>query len=164
MSLESVKKQFREQNWGLNIVELGESSATVELAAKALGVEPARIAKTMAFRLKDRDLLILSKGDARVDNRKYKDCFGEKLKMLKSDEVLEVTGHPVGGVCPFGLKKPLDIYLDQSLREFDYVFPAGGSPNSAVKITIGQLVELTNGKWVDVCVEVLNSGRPENVL
>ncbi|TCL64711.1 aminoacyl-tRNA editing protein [Hydrogenispora ethanolica] len=97
----------------------------------------------MAFRLKERDVLIVAKGDARVDNRKYKEYFKEKAKMLKSDEVLEVTGHPVGGVCPFGLKQRLAIYLDQSLREFDYVFPAGGSPNSAVRISPSQLEPVT---------------------
>jgi prolyl-tRNA editing enzyme YbaK/EbsC (Cys-tRNA(Pro) deacylase) len=151
MSLESVKKQFKEQGLALKVVELGTSSATVELAAKALNVEPGRIAKTMALQLKEQAILILAKGDARIDNHKYKECFNEKVKMLKPDEVLAVTGHPVGGVCPFGLKKTLPVYLDKSLREFDYVFPAGGSPNSAVKIDIDHLKEITHGEWVDVC-------------
>lgn len=151
MSLESVKRQFEELKLGLNVIELAESSATVQLAAQVLGVEPARIAKTMAFRLKERDILIVAKGDARVDNRKYKAFFNEKAKMLKPEEVLQVTGHPVGGVCPFGLKQRLAVYLDNSLKEFDYVFPAGGSPNSAVKITVSELATVTGGAWVDVC-------------
>lgn len=151
VSLESVKNYFLEKKLGFQIIELGESTATVELAAKALGVEPARIAKTMAFRLKGKDILILSKGDARVDNRKYKDTFGEKAKMLKHEEVFEVTGHPVGGVCPFGLKTELAIYLDISLKEFQSVFPAAGSRNSAVQMTPEQLGDITCASWVDVC-------------
>ena len=153
MSLESVKRHFHEENLDLNVIELESSSATVELAAKALHVEPGRIAKTMVFRLKDHDILILAKGDARIDNHKYKDFFKEKAKMIGADEVLEVTGHPVGGVCPFGLKIPLPVYLDQSLKQFDYVFPAGGSPNSAVKIALDSLQKITHGQWVDVCKE-----------
>lgn len=152
MSLESVKQQFKTQGLDdLKIIELGTSSATVQLAAEALGVEPARIAKTMVFRLKNRDILVLSKGDARIDNRKYKDYFKEKAKMLQPEEVYAITGHPVGGVCPFGLKTPLPIYLDKSLQQFDYVFPAGGSPNSAVKITVSRLQEITGGEWADLC-------------
>jgi prolyl-tRNA editing enzyme YbaK/EbsC (Cys-tRNA(Pro) deacylase) len=153
MSLESVRRQFEEENLALKIIELETSSATVELAAKALDVEPGRIAKTMAFRLKEQNILILAKGDARIDNHKYKEYFKEKAKMIGADEVFEVTGHPVGGVCPFGLKKSLPIYLDQSLKEFDYVFPAGGSPNSAVKINLDYLQQVTHGEWVDVCKE-----------
>ena len=124
MSVESVRRYFEENNIDLHIIEHEQSTATVELAAKALGVEPALIAKTMSFKLKDRNIIIVTKGDARIDNRKYKDCFGEKARMLSPDEVLEVTGHPVGGVCPFGLKNPLDIYLDVTLNDFEYVFPA----------------------------------------
>jgi len=153
MSLDSVRKQFQANNWELELIELEESSATVELAAQALGVAPGRIAKTMAFHLKERDILILLKGDARIDNQKFRACFGEKASMLKPDQVAEVTGHPLGGVCPFGLKRPLPIYLDQSLRKFDYVFPAGGTANSAVKITVVRLAELTGGNWVDVAKE-----------
>lgn len=153
MSLESVKKQFTEQGLTLTVVELGTSSATVELAAKALDVEPGRIAKTMALRLKERDILILAKGDARIDNRKFKERFNEKAKFVETAEVQEVTGHPVGGVCPFGLKNPLPVYLDKSLQVYDYVYPAGGSPNSAVKIDLAYLKEITHGEWVDVCKE-----------
>ncbi len=151
MSLDSVKRQFAEEKLPLQVIELETSSATVELAAKALDVEPGRIAKTMAFRLKERDILVLVKGDARIDNHKYKEHFKEKAKMIGAEEVLEVTGHPVGGVCPFGLKRPLPIYLDQSLKQFAYVFPAGGSPNSAVKIDLDSLQQVTRGEWVDVC-------------
>ncbi|MFA9398105.1 MAG: YbaK/EbsC family protein [Clostridiaceae bacterium] len=151
MSIESVKKQFEEENLGLEIIEFSDSTATVELAAKALGVEPERIAKTMGLKLKEKYILVLSKGDAKIDNRKYKDYFKEKAKMMGFDEVKEITGHPVGGVCPFGLKNPLDIYLDQSLKQFDIVYPAGGTPSSAVKITVDKLEEVTDGTWVDVC-------------
>ena len=118
---------------------------------KALNVEPGRIAKTMALRLKERDILILAKGDARIDNHKYKECFKEKAKMIGAADVLEVTGHPVGGGCHFDLKEPLAVYLDKSLQSFDYVYPAGGSPNSAVKIDLGPLQQITHGEWVDVC-------------
>jgi len=152
MSLESVKKFFVENGYiDLNIIEHEGSTATVELAAEAHGVKPALIAKTMAFGLKDRAILIVTRGDARIDNRKYKDCFHEKATMLNHEEVLEITGHPVGGVCPFGLKNPLDIYLDTSMKEFEYIYPAAGSVNSAVKISPDRLQEVTSGNWVDVC-------------
>lgn len=151
MGLADVKKQFTEQGLDLAVLEFDQSSATVELAAQTLGVEPARIAKTMALRIKDGVILVLAKGDARIDNRKFKDCFKAKARMLGPEEVLEETGHPVGGVCPFGLKRPLPVYLDTSLRDFDYVYPAAGSPNSAVKVNVEQLAEITGGRWVDVC-------------
>lgn len=151
MSLESVKHYFKDNNLSLEIIEMGQSTATVELAANALGVEPALIAKTMAFKLKDRNILILSEGDAKIDNRKFKDYFHTKAKMLSADEVLEFTGHPVGGVCPFGLKTQMDTYLDESLKKFEYVYPAAGSRNSAVKITPEELSNVTSGTWVDVC-------------
>jgi len=151
MSVEAVRKFFEDKKLNFEIIEMEESTATVELAAQALGVPPALIAKTMAFRLKEEDILIVAQGDARIDNRKYKDHFKEKAKMLKPDEVLEVTGHPVGGVCPFGLKNPLKIYLDISLKKFEYVYPAAGSGNSAVKMTPDELQEITGGKWIDVC-------------
>ncbi|QXE17440.1 YbaK/EbsC family protein [Clostridium sp. 001] len=151
MSLESVKQYFKDNKLSLEIIEMGQSTATVELAANALGVEPALIAKTMAFKLKDRNILILSEGDARIDNRKFKDYFHTKARMLSADEVLEFTGHPVGGVCPFGLKTQMDTYLDESLKKFEYVYPAAGSRNSAVKITPEELSNVTSGTWVDVC-------------
>ena len=151
MSTEDVRSYLKERNRKLEVIEFEESTATVELAAAALGVEPARIAKTMAFGLKGRNILILSKGDARVDNRKFKDNFGEKARMLKPEEVLEATGHPVGGVCPFALKGEMDVYLDVSLQAFETVFPAAGSRNSAVEMTPGQLFDITGAGWVDVC-------------
>lgn len=152
MSLESVRTFFLENGYtDLKILETEESTATVELAAKAHGVAPELIAKTMAFGLKDRKILIVTKGDARIDNRKFKDFFHEKATMLNPEEVLEATGHPVGGVCPFGLKNPMDIYLDVSMKEFEYVYPAAGSTNSAVKITPERLQQVTGGTWIDVC-------------
>ncbi|SHI02061.1 YbaK/EbsC family protein [Clostridium grantii] len=151
MSLKSVKNQFKEENLNLEIIEFKQSTATVELAAEALGVEPDRIAKTMAFKLKETNILVVSKGGARVDNRKFKDKFSEKPKMMNHEEVVELTGHPVGGVCPFGLAETLDIYLDNSLKEFDFVYPAAGTANTAVKISVTELEKITKGSWVDVC-------------
>lgn len=151
MTVKSVKKHFEKEGLDLEVVEMDTSTATVELAANALGVEPARIAKTMALRLKDRDILIVAKGDVRIDNRKFKDYFKEKAKFIKAEDIEEATGHPVGGVCPFGLIKPLDIYLDISLKVFDYVFPAGGGPNTCVKIDVDYLAEVTKATWIDVC-------------
>jgi Cys-tRNA(Pro) deacylase len=151
MSVESVKKQFENENIDLKIIEFTESTATVELAASALGVEPDRIAKSIALSLRERNILVIAKGGAKIDNRKYKDYFGEKARMMPLESVEEATGHPVGGVCPFGLKEKIDIYLDESLKEFDIVYPAAGSPNSAVKITPDYLCEVTGGIWVDVC-------------
>lgn len=152
MSVEDVRKFFIEKGYtDLHIIETDLSTATVELAAIAHGVAPALIAKTMSFKLKDRNILIVTKGDARIDNRKFKDNFHEKATMLSYDEVLEITGHPVGGVCPFGLKNPMDIYLDISMKEFEYVYPAAGSANSAVKISPDRLQEVTGGVWIDAC-------------
>lgn len=150
MSLESVRKFFLENNLDLVVIETAEDTATVEAAAKALGVEPDMIAKTMAYQLKEKEILILSKGSSRTDNRKFKDFFKEKPKMIPQDRVEELTGHPVGGVCPFGLTKEMEIYLDITLKEFDIVYPAGGTPNSAVKITPDYLQKVTNGKWIDI--------------
>ena len=152
MSVEDVKKYFEEKQLDYEVQEVEESTATVTLAAKALGVEPALIAKTLSFKLKDdRFILLVTKGDARIDNRKYKHYFKAKAKMLKPVEVLEVTGHSIGGVCPFGLKDNLAIYLDKSLQEFKYVFPAAGSGNSFIKITPNELQKITDSTWVDVC-------------
>lgn len=151
MSIASVKKHFTDQNLPLDVIEMTTSTATVELAAAALGVEPARIAKTMAFRLKAYDILILAKGDVRIDNQKYKAYFNEKAKFISAEEVEAATGHPVGGVCPFGLIKPIKIYLDESLKVFDYVFPAGGGANTTVKIDVNYLQDVTSGIWIDVC-------------
>lgn len=151
MSLQSVREFFLARQLDLPIIELEVSTATVALAAEAHGVEPGRIAKTLSFRLGDgRTILLVSSGDARIDNRKFKESFG-KGKMLALDEVVELTGHPVGGVCPFGLANPLPIYLDKSLQDYDEVLPAAGAVHSAVRITPTLLANLTEGQWVDVC-------------
>lgn len=151
MSLESVREFFRDQNLDIPIIELGVSTATVALAAEAHGVEPGRIAKTLSFRLgDDRVILVVARGDARIENKKFKQAFG-KGKMLPPDEVAELTGHPVGGVCPFGLAQALPVYLDQRLQDFDEVLPAAGSTHTAVRISPMQLASVTNGQWVDVC-------------
>lgn len=151
MSVESVKKYFEEANLGLEVIEMNSSTATVELAAKAIGVEEGQIAKTIALELKEETILIVCKGDAKIDNRKYKDEFAMKVKMLPFESVEEITGHPVGGVCPFGLKNPLKIYLDKSLKQYEYVYPAAGATNSAVKIDLDLLASSTSGVWIDVC-------------
>jgi prolyl-tRNA editing enzyme YbaK/EbsC (Cys-tRNA(Pro) deacylase) len=151
MSLQSVREFFQERQLQLPIIELDVSTATVALAAEAHGVEPGRIAKTLSFRLNDdRVILVVAKGDARIDNQKFKSTFG-KGKMLGSEEVVSITGHPVGGVCPFGLATPLPVFLDVSLQEFDEVIPAAGSVNSAVKISPELMLQITQGQWVDVC-------------
>jgi prolyl-tRNA editing enzyme YbaK/EbsC (Cys-tRNA(Pro) deacylase) len=151
MSLQSVRDFFLSRDIQLPIVETGVSTATVALAAEAHGVEPGRIAKTLAFRVAEgRVILLVASGVARIDNRKFKDTFG-KGKMLPPEEVAEATGHPVGGVCPFGLAQPLAIYLDKSLNNFDEVLPAAGSVNSAIRITPALLASVTLGEWVDVC-------------
>lgn len=150
MSIESVKKYFIEKRLPLEVIEPETDTSTVESAAKAIGVEPDMIAKTLAFKLKDRNILILTKGMAKTDNKKFKAHFKEKAKFVPFEEVEGVTGHPVGGVCPFGLANDLEVYLDVSLKEFDTVYPAGGSPNSAVKICVDYLAEVTNGTWIDI--------------
>ena len=152
MSVESVKKFFMEKGLKDPVLELQESGATVELASKALGVEPSLIAKTLAFRLKDRDILIVTKGDARIDNKKYKDFFKIKAKMLNHDEVSQITGHPVGGVCPFGLVNPIQVYLDLSLSKYEYVYPAAGSTFAVLKIKPTEMQELTQAEFIDVCI------------
>jgi Cys-tRNA(Pro) deacylase len=156
MSLESVKKQFEELQLDLSVMEFEQSSATVALAAEAVGVEPNRIAKTMAFKVADEHILIVIAGEGRIDNKKYKQFFGTKAKMLKVEDVIDITGHPVGGVCPFGLKTPMKIYLDETLRVYDCVYPAGGTPSSAVKISIDTLESVTGGTWTDICKEAVD--------
>lgn len=151
MTLETVKKHIEDENIDVNILEMKESTATVELAAKALGVEPGRIAKSMAIRLKDEDIIIITKGDVKLDNRKFKDQFKQKAKFIKAEEILEVTGHPVGGVCPFGLKEPLKIYLDESLKIYDFVYPAAGDVNTCLKIGVEYLQQVTDAEWIDIC-------------
>jgi prolyl-tRNA editing enzyme YbaK/EbsC (Cys-tRNA(Pro) deacylase) len=151
MSVASVKAHFESLNIDIPILETAENTATVALAAAAHGVEPGRIAKTLAFALNDqRVVLLVARGDARIDNAKFKTALG-KGKMLSPDVVADITGHPVGGVCPFGLAQPLPIYLDVSLQAFDEVLPAAGSVNSAVRISVTLLAQITRGTWVDVC-------------
>jgi prolyl-tRNA editing enzyme YbaK/EbsC (Cys-tRNA(Pro) deacylase) len=151
MSLESVRAFFAETAPDITVIESTQSSATATLAAQAYGVEPARIAKTLALRIGERVVLIVASGTSRMDNRKVKALFGGKPKMLGLEEVAEITGHEVGGVCPFGLKTRLPVYCDVSLRAFDVVVPAAGSTHSAVRIAPTRLAELVRAEWVDVC-------------
>jgi prolyl-tRNA editing enzyme YbaK/EbsC (Cys-tRNA(Pro) deacylase) len=151
MSLESVRAFFAEKAPDITVMESPISSATVPLAAEAYGVEPGMIAKTLSLRVGERVILIVAAGTSRMDNRKVKGLFGGKPKMLGLDEVAEITGHEVGGVCPFGLKSPLPVYCDISLKAFDVVVPAAGSTHSAVRITPERMAELTAAEWVDVC-------------
>ena len=151
MSLESVRAFFAEKAPDITVIESTQSSATVVLAAEAYGVEPARIAKTLSLRVGHRVMLIVAAGTSRMDNKKLKAAFGGKPKMLGLDEVADITGHEVGGVCPFGLKTPLPIYCDVSLQAYDEVVPAAGSTHSAVRITPARMAELTAAEWVDVC-------------
>ena len=151
MSLESVRAFFAEKAPDISVVESPQSSATVALAAAAHGVEPGRIAKTLSLRIGERVVLIVASGTSRMDNRKLKALFGGRPKMLGVDEVAKITGHEVGGVCPFGLRTPLPVYCDLSLKAFDEVVPAAGSTHSAVRIAPARLAELVNAEWVDVC-------------
>jgi len=151
MSVESVRAYFRKLRLQYKIHEFSESTETVELAAQALNVEPELIAKTIALRVRDGGMLIVTKGDARIDNRKFKDTFGLKVKMMTSEQVFEKTGHPVGGVCPFAIKDDMELYLDVSLRQFEKVYPAAGSKNSCIEITPEELCRITGAQWVDVC-------------
>src|ERR1700742_2514995 len=149
MSLESVRAFFAEKAPDIDVIVSPQSSATVALAAEAYGVEPGRIAKTLSLRVGERMVLIVAAGTSRMDNKKVKSLFGIKPKMLGLDEVAEITGHEVGGVCPFGLKAPLPIYCDVSLQAFDEVVPAAGSTHSAVRSAATRRAELTAAEWVD---------------
>ncbi|MGD9426950.1 YbaK/EbsC family protein [Pantoea sp. NSTU24] len=151
MSLESVRQFFAEHAPEIEIIELAGSTATVAMAARAHGVTPGEIAKTLSLKVKNDVVLIVTRGDARLDNRKLKAALGAKARMLSVDEVINWTGHPVGGVCPFGLENPLTVYCDVSLRSFDEVLPAAGAIHSAVRISPQQMAELTNARWIDVC-------------
>lgn len=153
MSIERGRAYFRELGIEDRVQEFEVSSATVELAALALGVEGARIAKTLSFKTpEEKCILILAAGDARIDNRKFKDKFHFKAKMPTPDEVLEIVGHPVGGVCPFGINDGIDVYLDESLKRFVTVFPAVGSGNSAIELNLEELFEYSKAiEWIDVC-------------
>ncbi|WP_148253670.1 YbaK/EbsC family protein [Aidingimonas lacisalsi] len=151
MSLESVRRFFAEKAPDIEVLELETSTATVDLAAEAHGVEPGQIAKTLAFRVGDRQVLVIASGDARFDNRKMRQTFDNKAKMLDAETVLALTGHPVGGVCPFGLATPLPIYCDQSLKAYDEVLPAAGAHHTAVRLCPERLATLVDAEWVDVC-------------
>lgn len=152
MSIELVREYFKKWNLQDQILEFPVSSATVELAAQAVGCEPARIAKTLSFQLSDSPLLIVTAGDAKIDNAKFKSMFHTKAKMLTPDEVEEKIGHAIGGVCPFGVREDVKICLDISLRRFSTVFPACGSSNSAIELKPDEMEEYTaNSGWVDVC-------------
>lgn len=151
MSLESVRAYFSERAPDIDIIETEMSSATVALAADAHGVEPEQIAKTICLKVGAETLLVVMAGTCRLDNRKAKDTFGGKPRMLSAEQVLEATTHPVGGVCPFGLPSPLPVYCDVSLRRFDAVVPAAGAVNAAVRIDPERMAGLVSAQWVDVC-------------
>jgi prolyl-tRNA editing enzyme YbaK/EbsC (Cys-tRNA(Pro) deacylase) len=151
VSVESVRAFFAEKAPDIAVIESPVSSATVTLAAEAYGVEPGRIAKTLSLRIGERVVLIVASGTSRMDNKKVKARFGGKPKMLGVHEVAEITGHEVGGVCPFGLKTPLPVYCDMSLKALDVVVPAAGSTHSAVRIAPTRMAELVGGEWIDVC-------------
>ena len=154
MSVEIVRNYFKENSIDKEILEFPVSSATVELAAQAVGVEPARIAKTLSFYTKEKDaaILIVTAGDMKIDNSKFKHFFGMKAKMLSPEDVEPLTGHAIGGVCPFGNPKSAAVYLDVSMKRFETVFPAAGSGNSAVELTCEELEQHAHAKeWIDVC-------------
>jgi len=152
MSIERGRAYFRALGIEDRVQEFDVSSATVELAAQALGVEGARIAKTLSFKTENSCMLILAAGDARIDNRKFKDRFHFKAKMPSAEEVLEMVGHPVGGVCPFGINEGIPVYLDESLKRFETVFPAVGSGSSAIELNLEELYRYSNAlEWIDVC-------------
>lgn len=152
MAIEKVRAYFEQFGIADRIMEFHESSATVELAAHALCTEPCRIAKTLSFMLGDKAILIVTAGDAKIDNHKYKSFFGAKAKMLKPEEVNDLIGHGIGGVCPFGINDGVTVYLDESLKRFETVFPACGSSNSAIELTIPELEKYSNFvEWIDVC-------------
>ena len=152
MSFDKAKKYLDTAGYGERVKEFSVSSATVELAARAVGTEPARIAKSLTFKVDEKPVMILCAGDAKVNNSKFKKYFSTKAKMLTMEEVHEMIGHDVGGVCPFGVNDGVQVYLDISMKRFDKVYPACGSDNSAVELSISELEE-TSGyiEWIDVC-------------
>ena len=151
MTVESVRAFFAAHAPDIEILETAVSTATVDMAAAAHGVQPAQIAKTLSLRIKERTVLVVTSGTARLNNRKIKDVLNGKPRMLAADEVVALTGHPVGGVCPFGLATPLPVYCDLSLKAFDEVVPAAGSTNSALRIAPQRMAELVNAEWIDAC-------------
>ncbi len=155
MAIDKVKEYFKQFDMEDRIIEFSVSSKTVELAAKALNCEPCRIAKTISFAAGDKVILVVAAGDTKIDNAKYKSHFGVKAKMLNFDEVENLVGHAVGGVCPFAVNNGVEIYLDNSLKRFNTVFPACGSSNSAIELTIEELEKYSCFKeWLDVCKQV----------
>lgn len=152
MAVDKVKEYFRQFGMEDKVLEFPASSATVELAAQALNTEPERIAKTLSFHLESGVILIVTAGDAKIDNKKYKERFGAKAKMLDPSQVEALVGHGVGGVCPFAVNKGIEVYLDESLKRFETVFPACGSGNSAIELTMDELEKYSGYRqWVDVC-------------
>lgn len=152
MAIEKVREYFRQFGMEDKIIELPQSSATVELAAEALHCEPQRIAKTLSFHVSDRVVLIVAAGDAKIDNQKYKQYFGEKARMLDFNEAENLTGYAVGGVCPFAVNEGVEVYLDKSLKRFESVYPAAGSANSAILLTLDELEKYSKcSDWIDVC-------------
>ena len=152
MSIENARAYFKKFDMDSHILEFEVSSATVELAAQAVGCEPARIAKTLSFMVEKQPVLIVAAGDAKIDNGKYKAQFHKKAKMMTPEELETYVGHAIGGVCPFGIPENVAVYLDQSLKRFDTVFPACGSSNSAIELTIPELEKYANFKeWIDIC-------------
>lgn len=152
MAIEKVRDYFKQWNIETRILEFQTSSATVELAAQAVGCAPERIAKTLSFKLAEKCVLIVTAGDAKIDNSKFKAHFKTKAKMLSAEEVEHLVGHGIGGVCPFAVNGNVDIYLDDSLKRFDTVFPACGSSNSAIELTIAELEKYSNcAGWFDLC-------------
>jgi len=151
MSAESVRAWLAEHAPELKVIEAEDTTATVETAARTLGVEPGQIAKTLAVRAGDHLFLLVTRGNSRLDNRKCKQAFGARPRMLGADETLELTGHPVGGVNPFGLKRPIPVYLDESLKAFATVYPAGGSLNTSIAVPTERLFALVGERWVDLC-------------
>ncbi|MFJ7748152.1 YbaK/EbsC family protein [Peribacillus sp. NPDC097295] len=153
MSIEAVKNHFKQWSREADVMEFETSSATVNQAADTIGVIPARIAKTLSFRGEgDQAILVVAAGDAKVDNKKFRKMFGYKARMLSPDGVLQQTGHAIGGVCPFGLANDLDVYLDVSMKRFGTVFPACGSANSAIELSLAELFQYSKAtNWVDVC-------------
>lgn len=166
MSIESVKAHFKLWNREDDVMEFETLSATVEQAAETIGVIPARIAKTLSFRGEDeKAILVVAAGDAKIDNKKFRHTFGFKARMLTPEEVLEQTGHAIGGVCPFGLANDLDVYLDVSMKRFETVFPACGSTNSAIELTIDEIEQYSYAKeWVDVCKGWEEDGLSEEAV
>lgn len=152
MSLEKAKAYLKEAGYEERVMEFEVSSATVELAAKAANVEPCQIAKSLTFKINEKPVMVVCAGDTKIDNSKYKAKFAAKATMLSPEEVDNFIGHSIGGVCPFGINEGVDVYLDESLKRFEYIYPACGNASSAVKLTPSELEKISNAKeWVDVC-------------